>query len=66
VNNYNPDLVGDFQHKYATVDPITGEPIEPSHTVQRLGDFAYAREHLDDPMILRAARHFLGTCLSLR
>jgi hypothetical protein len=63
---HDPDLIGNFQHKYATVDPITGEPIEPAYTAQRLGDFAYARKHLDDPMILRAARHFLGTCLGLR
>lgn len=66
MNNYDPDPTATFNHKFATVRPFTGEPIEPGATVARLSDFVYARKHLGDSQILAAARHFLEACVQLR
>ena len=63
---YEPDLLGDFHHKYASVDPITGLPIKPEDTMRRLRDLSVARRTLQDPDVLSAARYYLETCLRLR
>lgn len=62
---HEPDLVGDFHHKFTTVDPITGLSSDIDTTIERISDFEYARKHLGDPLIRGAARNFLETCLRL-